>query len=205
MDWFDIAGWFGALFTAGAYSVRNMRLFRTIALAANFSFITYGIAAGVTPVLALHLFLLSMNLYRLREIFAATQRLRQSRRQKNPVDALKPFLKPGEFARDAVLFRRGDAPDRVYYLEAGEIELPELERTISAGTIFGELAFFSNEKARTTSAICRTPCRILSIGEDEFMNLFHQHPEFSFYLVRLMAQRVAEGSRDHPELYGGFA
>lgn len=205
MGWIEIVGWLGALFTAGAYSMRDMKLLRTVAVAANLSFITYGFAAGVWPMLALHLFLLPLNLYRLSEIFAVTKRLRQGRANGMPIDVLRPFLKPVTMDEGSVLFRRGDSPDRIYFLEEGEVELPELGKSIGPGTLFGEMAYFSIARTRTTSAICRTRCRILSINETDFMRLFHQNPEFGLYVIRLIAQRLVDGSREHSGYYSEFA
>lgn len=204
MVWFDVAGWLGALLTASAYSMRDMKWLRVVAVGANLSFITYGFAANVWPMLALHLFLLPLNLFRLSEIVRAARRLRRSRDDAHPLSALKPFLKPVSMAAGHVLFRRGDEPDRVYVLEDGEIELPELEKRLGPGTLFGEMAFFAPMKARTTSAVCRTPCRILAIDEDDFMRLFHQNPEFGVYVLRLIARRLLDGSRDHADLYSPF-
>ncbi len=205
MGWIEIAGWLGALFTAGAYSMRDMKLLRTVAVASNLSFITYGFAAAIWPMLALHLFLLPLNLYRLSEILAVAKRLRQRRDDGMPIDVLRPFVKPVTMDEGSVLFRRGNAPDHIYFLEEGEVELPELGQSIGPGTLFGEMAYFSIARTRTTSAICRTQCRILSINETDFMRLFHLNPEFGLYVIRLIAQRLVDGSREHSGYYSDFA
>ena len=190
MVWFDVAGWLGAVLTAGAYSMRSMRWLRVFAVGANLSFITYGLAASVWPVLALHLFLLPLNFVRLLEIARASQNLRNSRFAKNPLAPLKPFLKQETFAEGHVLFRKGDQPDRVYVIEEGEIVLPELGKSFGPGTLLGEMALFEPNRSRTASAICRTPCRLATIDEADFMRLFHQSPEFGVYILRLVADRL---------------
>ena len=48
--------------------MRDMTRLRFLAVGANVSFITYGFTTGVWPVLALHTFLLPLNICRLHEI-----------------------------------------------------------------------------------------------------------------------------------------
>lgn len=197
MFWVEVAGWLGAALTAGAYSMRDMKRLRYVAVGANVSFISYGFFSGVWPMFFLHLFLLPLNLYRLFEILSATRRLLDSRNDERPLSALKPFLTPVEFDQGHVLFRRGDAPDYVYVIEEGEVDLTELGMTIGSGTLFGEMAFFVPQKSRTATAVCRTRCRILVMDERKFMELFHQTPEFGVYVLRLIASRLDRDSEAH--------
>ena len=205
MPYLEIAGWLGAFFTLGAYSMRNMLSLRCIAVAANVAFITYGALTPVYPMLALHIALLPLNLYRLSEILIGLKRIRRAAKEDDPIAALKPFLKPTDFSDGDVIFRQGDSPSHVYYLERGEIALPELEETLSAGTIFGEMAYFTRSNARTTSAVCKGDCSVMKIDEKSFMAVYHQHPEFGHFLIRLMAQRLIAGARKNPALYEEFA
>lgn len=192
MVWFDVAGWLGALLTAGAYSMRNMKWLRIVAVGANLSFITYGFAASVWPMLVLHLFLLPLNLFRLMEITRASARLHLSRYAPDPLAPLKPFLKRTSFDEGHVLFQKGDTADRVYVVEEGEVGLPELGKSLGPGALIGEVALFDPSRSRTASAICKTPCRLATIDEVDFMRLFHQSPEFGVYILRLVADRLFE-------------
>jgi hypothetical protein len=204
MDLLEVFGWLGAFLTLGAYSMRSMLPLRCAALGANVAFIIYGASVHVYPVLILHLTLLPLNLYRLWEIIVGIRRMRQARGADRAIDALKPFLKPTRFSDGDVVFRRGDKPDHVYFLEHGSVELPELGKTLRAGTVFGEMAYFTNDHERTTTAICRGDCSIMAVDEKSFMSLYRQHPEFGHFLIRLMAQRIIDGSQRNPELYQGF-
>ena len=204
MDYLEIFGWLGAIFTLSAYSMRNMLPLRCIALAANVAFITYGALVPVYPMLALHVSLFPLNLFRLWEILVSMRRMNEARSSERPLDVLRPFLKPTRFSDGDVLFRRGDTPDRVYYVDTGTVELPELGEFLTAGTLFGEMAYFTDSAARTTSAICRSDCTILTIDEKIFMSLYRQHPEFGHYVIRLIAQRLIKGSSVNSDLYDGF-
>jgi hypothetical protein len=58
-------GWTAAVLTLVTFLCRDMRRLRLTALAANLAFICYASLAGLWPVLALHLCLVPVNLWRL--------------------------------------------------------------------------------------------------------------------------------------------
>lgn len=60
----DILGWAAAALMVATFSCREARHLRPLAVATNLAFIGYGAAAGLMPVLALHLLLLPINLWR---------------------------------------------------------------------------------------------------------------------------------------------
>jgi hypothetical protein len=60
-------GWAAALLTLLTFVCRDMRRLRLLALAANATFIAYGVQAQLLPVLVLHLVLAPVNLWRLNE------------------------------------------------------------------------------------------------------------------------------------------
>lgn len=60
----DILGWAAAALMVATFSCREARLLRPLAVATNVTFIGYGLAASLMPVLALHLLLLPINLWR---------------------------------------------------------------------------------------------------------------------------------------------
>ena len=102
MSLLEVVGWFGAIFTLSAYSMRNMLPLRCIALAANASFIVYGAFVPVYPMLVLHLSLFPLNLVRLIEILKSMRLMREATSTELPIDAIKPFLKPRHFFTDCL-------------------------------------------------------------------------------------------------------
>lgn len=199
--WLEVIGYSGALFTLLAYSMRNMRLLRILGLCANVSFLCYGLLSEVWPMAVLHGVLLPLNIVRLLEIERTARRLRRVRGLENPLDVLRPFLKPRDVGKGTVLFRQGDAPNQVFFLETGSVYLPEIDEILPAGTLFGEMAYFGQIKARTATAICQEDCTIMEIDDAIFLKLFNQHPEFGFYVIRLMAGRLLQGARKNPLAY----
>lgn len=60
----DTLGWTAAALMVATFSCRDARRLRPLAVATNLAFIGYGLAAQLPPVLALHLLLLPINLWR---------------------------------------------------------------------------------------------------------------------------------------------
>jgi len=63
--WVEAIGYLASALVLATFSMRDMVALRWVALASNAAFIAYGTLAGVSPVLALHLMLLPVNLVRL--------------------------------------------------------------------------------------------------------------------------------------------
>ena len=69
----DALGWGAAVLTLLTFVSVDMRRLRLLALAANAAFIGYGAVAGLLPVLALHLALVPVNLWRLNQTFQSVK------------------------------------------------------------------------------------------------------------------------------------
>jgi hypothetical protein len=63
----NVIGWLAAAMTLLTFHCNNMLRLRLLALSANVAFVAYGLAAGLLPVLALHLLLIPLNLLRLKQ------------------------------------------------------------------------------------------------------------------------------------------
>lgn len=68
-----------------------------------------------------------------------------------------------------------DIPDGVYFIDRGEVvtlnEEGEQIAILSAGTIFGEMAYFSEEKRRTATVVANTDVVIRRISSEDFQKL----------------------------------
>ncbi len=70
----DLLGWAAALLTLMTFVCHDMRRLRLLALAANAAFIAYGALAQLLPVLALHMALVPVNLWRLKQTLQSARR-----------------------------------------------------------------------------------------------------------------------------------
>jgi len=68
-----------------------------------------------------------------------------------------------------------DVPDGVYFIDRGEVVTLNAEgeeiTILSAGTIFGEMAYFSEEKRRTATVVANTDVVIRRISSEDFQKL----------------------------------
>ena len=201
IDIVELVGWVAAAFTLAAYSMKTMLPLRVASVFANLCFMSYGFLTEATPVLILHLLLLPFNLYRLAEIFRTKRKLRAARGGTADFAWLRDLTRPTRYGAGDIVFRKGDAPDRLFYLDAGEVLLEEIGVTLKPGDIFGEIAFFTEAKERTLSARCATDCEIVAIDEAKFMSLFYQNPSFGFAVVQLISKRLMDGIETRPDAY----
>lgn len=73
----DILGWTAAALMVATFSCREARHLRPLAVATNLAFVGYGAAAELMPVLALHLLLLPINLWRWAQVARLSRELLQ--------------------------------------------------------------------------------------------------------------------------------
>ncbi len=69
LSWIDVLGYAASGLTLATFAQRSMLPMRILALGANVCFIGYGAMGWFMPVLALHLVLLPINLFRLSTLF----------------------------------------------------------------------------------------------------------------------------------------
>jgi CRP/FNR family transcriptional regulator, cyclic AMP receptor protein len=198
----ELLGWVAAGFTLLAFSMRTMMPLRMAAIASNVFFIAYAALDGLHPVLVLHSVLLPFNLLRLAEIVRTRRSVARARR-----GALDPAWLKGlttarkTFPAGAVVFEQGDAPDFIYYVLSGRVGLDRVEVDLGPGQVFGEIAFFTDARARTLTARCLEPCELLALDEAAFTRLHYQDPAFGLYLMRLITQRLMDGMGRTPNPY----
>jgi hypothetical protein len=195
MTFIEAIGWAAALATFLAHCMKTMLPLRVLAICSNLLFIAYGSLAAAQPILVLHVALLPFNLYRLYELRRSTLQMRRAVTESGLPPGIQSYLQPHEVAPDEVLFRKDDPADRIFYLKSGRILLEEIGEIMEAGEIFGELAFFSEERRRTLTARCIGPCEILSMRESDFTRLYYQEPSFAFFVLRLLARRLESNTR----------
>jgi sulfate permease, SulP family len=119
-------------------------------------------------------------------------------------DALEVLLAastPVDLPKDAMLIRRGDAGDALYFVEHGELSVlvtlvdgtVKRVRKLGPGTVVGEMALYSGH-ARSADVVAETPCRVYRLTADGFSSLEREHPraamQFHSFVVKLLSQRL---------------
>lgn len=176
--------------------VKTIIPLRWLAVGSNIGFIIYGLVYPAWLLLALHLTLLPVNLFRTFEMIRLTRTVTRSASSSDQLGIwLRPYMRRKKFKAGDMVFLKGDLADRLYFLAQGEIEFVEPGRVMEAGRMFGEIAFFAPDRRRTSSARCKTACLVLTMDETTFRQLYFQNPAFGFEVVRLIAGRLTEDVR----------
>ncbi len=183
---------FGGAFVMTSSFVKTMIPLRWLAIGSNIGFVCYGALHPSIPMLVLHLAMLPVNVFRLKEMVQLTRRISAVERKADLSGIwLRPYMRSNGYAAGAVLFRQGDRGNRLYLLADGDIELVEIGARITPGEIFGEIAFFAPDRRRRLTARCVSRCTVLSIDESTVRQLYHQNPAFGFKLTTLVAGRLS--------------
>ncbi|KAB2965273.1 MAG: GGDEF domain-containing protein, partial [Thermoanaerobaculia bacterium] len=108
------------------------------------------------------------------------------------IAALVPYCTVAVHGEGETVFARGDAGDRLYVIDEGEVEVRFEQRRplkrLGPGEIFGELALLSSGRRRTATAVTAGPCRLIAIDRPALERLTRERPEL---IVRLLEQSCA--------------
>ena len=192
LHWVQLVGYTASVLVFSTFYMKTMIPLRCVAIASNVAFLTYGYLAGLYPVSLLHTVLLPLNVFRLHQMYRLKERLRQSLERELSLEWMLPFVKRESFKGKEPLFQKGDAADKLYYLERGTVWLPEVDRTIHPGEIIGEMGVFSPFKERTASAVCTTDSTFLVLGERTALELYYSNPDFGLFMVRTIIRRFLD-------------
>lgn len=186
----ELFGYLGALLTLATFSMKTMLRLRIVGIGANLAFIAYGVVGHVHPVLLLHLTLLPMNVWRLRQLLRLSRRIDEAAAGGLAVDWLRPYSRSSRVRAGERLFGRGDPADEVLFVLSGRFRAVEADVALGPGETFGELGLISKEHRRTQTVVCEADGELLRIGYDEVRQMYFQNPAFGFYFLELAAERL---------------
>jgi len=154
-----IAGWISAVLVFSSFFMKTMVPLRMVAICSNVAFITYallgleyGVFGRVYPIFVLHAALLPLNVVRLRQLKSLLRAVEEANADET-IRSLCPYMDTETHAAGAVLFRKGDAADRLYVIDRGRVRFPEIAKVVSAGEVFGEVGVFAVENVRTLCGV----------------------------------------------------
>ena len=186
----DSIGYLASLLVLLTFCMSTMLTLRMIAIYSNVAFISYGIGAGVYPVLLLHLVLLPLNITYLLRMMRVLRLAKRAAATDLSPDWLQPFMRRKQLKAGEGIFRKGDHADALYMIVSGEVVLPEIAVRLRPGELFGEIGLFSVERLRTQSAVAFSDLELLWISDAELKKLCERNPGLSLYFLRLTASRL---------------
>jgi hypothetical protein len=195
MQWTETFGYLGALMTLTTFSMKTMVHLRMVGIVSNVAFIAYGVLGHVYPVLLLHLALLPLNIWRLRQLLQLTRQIREIAGSRLSMEWLKPFSRRRAVRAGETLFRRGDAAAEVLFVLSGRFRAIEADVVVGQGEIIGELGLITKEHKRTQTVVCEQAGLLLSVTYDEVRQMYYQNPRFGFFFLELVAERLMRDAR----------
>src|SRR5215472_5566335 len=101
------------------------------------------------------------------------------------LETLRPHLKTQAYTRGAYIFHEGDLGHRLFVIEAGEVKISRLRKVgeeavfsiLVAGDVFGELALFDSDSARTADAQAIEPTQCLTLPREPFIDFLRSQPD----------------------------
>lgn len=190
LTWVDGVGFAGGIVTLWGFYRRTMIPLRLGAIGGNVLFLFFGILAPSHPTFALHAVLLPLNTLRLLQSFKLIREIKEAGNDHGDVNALIPFMETKTYKAGKVLFRKGDKPDSMLIIADGTITLNELDITCGPGDVLGEIAAFTPDNVRTSTATCATDVKLYRLENETMLQLFYQNPRFGMYLMRLIVHRL---------------
>ena len=187
------AGYIAALLTLATFFMRDDVRLRQAALATNVAYVVYGLTGHIWLPAILHGLSFPLNARRLWQLLHE-RRMIEHAMDVSDVSAewLLRFMQRSNYGPNTVIFRRGDAADRMFFIAEGCVALEEIGVELGPGTLLGEIGLFSPAGARTQTAVARTRCELYAIGRAEVLALYRRNPGFGIYMIRLITRRLVE-------------
>jgi CRP/FNR family transcriptional regulator, cyclic AMP receptor protein len=183
-------GYLASALVLCTFLTRTMMPLRMVALGSNVAFIAYGALLHLYPVLVLHVVLLPVNAWRLREIFQLVKSVQETADDGKVFNALLPFARRMRVTRGDVLIRKGDPSDALYLVLEGKLWVEEAEAEIGPGSIVGEMGVLSRTHRRTATVDARSDCELGRVSAADFQRVYFTDPSLGLSLIRLIIDRL---------------
>lgn len=187
----DVLGWAAAGLVLLSFSLKTMVALRVAAIASNVAFFSYGLMAGLVPVVVLHGLLMPLNLWRLHQMRNLLGQVKRVAVGDFSLDMLLPYMTVSQHPAGHPIFQEGDPVDRIYLILDGRVHIERINIELGQGQLLGEMGVFTRSQQRTAGAYCVTPVRIGSLTAEKFWQVFYQDPSFGTYVMQTIVERNA--------------
>src|SRR5262245_5408449 len=160
ITWVEGVGYLASLLVFCTFYMKTMIPLRTVAIASNLAFITYGLAGRLYPVLALHCVLLPLNFLRLQQMQNLIRKVREASQGNLSLSWLVPLMTHRTLEPGQVLFRKGDPASSMYMILKGTVRLVERDVTLGSGAVVGEIGLFAPDNRRTGTIVCESAVEV---------------------------------------------
>jgi voltage-gated potassium channel len=108
------------------------------------------------------------------------------------ISELAGMLKARKVPRDAIILRKGERGESMFFIGQGEVEVivPDGTVRLREGDFFGEIAVLGRTR-RTATVIARQPCELLVLDAADVLKVMEQNPQVETALRDAIATRQA--------------
>jgi CRP/FNR family cyclic AMP-dependent transcriptional regulator len=188
----NVLGAIGGLCYVASVSMKTVIPLRIAGIASAFFFLCSGIFSRSFPAIFLYAMLLPLNSFRLYQLMELIKKVRAAASSDLSMDWLEPFMTKRKYKKGEIVFRKGDVADQMFLAAKGKYLVSELDLELRAGHIFGEMGLLTSGFQRTQSVECIESGHLLTISYDEVRELYFENPEFGFYFLRLVGERLLQ-------------
>jgi cyclic nucleotide-binding protein len=182
----------GAICFVATLLMRTMVPLRVAAIISNVFFVSYGALSNSFATFIIYLLLLPINVLRLYQMLKLVKKARLSAQGDLSMDWLKPFMNRRSYPQGAMLFRKGDPANEMFFIVTGKFLVTEIGIELESGRILGELGFLSPSNRRTQTVECVETGDVLTISYEKLLEIYFQNPEFGYYFLRLSSERLLQ-------------
>ncbi len=118
-------GFIASAFVVAGYTMRTMIPLRIFGIITNVFLIAYSLPHHHYAIMALHLILLPLNIYRLREMLLLVREVKKSVNSDLSMAWLKPFMTERKCRTGGVLFYKHEKAEEMFYIVNGRFRLVE--------------------------------------------------------------------------------
>ena len=188
----DAIGWLAALLAAATFATQSMIPLRLVVLGSSLCFAIYAFMLQLWPLLAINLVLIPLNAYRIWQILALRRIVTHVTADLGEPDysVTMAYGRKRAIPAGSVIFEKGDQVDSLYYLAEGSVEVEGANVTLSAGKIFGEMAFFTGTETRTATVRSVEDSVVYELDRRRFSRLQYEDPNFGMAVMSTITKRL---------------
>ncbi len=112
----------------------------------------------------------------------------------NPADLFKHEENPVSLAADETLFHAGDAPDGMFVVLEGSLNVLVSGKVVEnsrRGAILGEMALVNNSP-RGATVVAVAPSKLARVDQRRFQWLVQQNPFFATHVMKELVDRIRQ-------------
>jgi hypothetical protein len=196
----NVLGALGGVCYIASISMKTVIPLRIAGIASALFFLLSGILARSFPAIFLYAMLLPLNSFRLYQLIELIKKVRGAASSDLSMDWLEPFMTRRKYKKGDVVFRKGEVADEMFLADKGKYLVTELGLELRPGHIFGEMGLLTSGFQRTQSVECIESGHLLTISYDEVRELYFENPEFGFYFLRLVGERLLQNLKRAEDL-----